>query len=106
MVEFQYFEGCPNAKATLENLNRVIEEGSIGGPVEFSITEVSDLGLAESIRFQGSPTILVDGVDIYTGAKPETMNYACRIFELDGVKTGVLSTEFIRTRLRDIGVVG
>ena len=105
MVEFQYFEGCPNAKATLDNLNRVIEEGSID-PAELTITEVSDLGLAESIRFQGSPTILVDGVDIYTGAKPETMNYACRIFELDGVKTGVLSTEFIRTRLRDIGVVG
>lgn len=100
-VEFQYFEGCPNATTTLGNLHELVEEGLLA-PGELTVTEVSDLELAERIRFQGSPTILVNGVDLYTGKKPETMNYTCRIFQFDGVKTGVINTGFIRTRIAEI----
>ncbi|TVR58310.1 MAG: alkylmercury lyase [Spirochaetaceae bacterium] len=103
MIEFQYFDGCPNAQATLENLNELIEEGLIDRGL-LTITELSDLAAAERVHFQGSPTILVDGVDIYTGKRPTTMNYTCRIFDFDGLKTGVIGKEFIRKRIRDLGL--
>jgi hypothetical protein len=48
---------------------------------------------------QGSPTILVNGKDIYTGEESVGFNYACRIYEFDGEQTGVIPKEFIRAKL-------
>jgi hypothetical protein len=50
------------------------------------------------MKFQGSPSILVDGVDIYTGVKPEGFSYSCRVYEFDGKQTGVIPREFIRAK--------
>ncbi len=97
-VEFQYFFDCPHAKATLGNLHKVVEEGLLD-PGDLKVTVVTDIDLAERIHFQGSPTILVNGIDLYSGKTPETLHYTCRLFEIDGVMTGVLNTDFIRTQI-------
>lgn len=65
MIEFQYFEGCPNAKASLNNLLEIKDELNIGDD-EIRVIQVPDMESAEKNRFQGSPTILIRGVDIYT----------------------------------------
>ena len=98
MIIFQYFEGCPNAQATLENLLSLIAELGIAESA-IELVEVPDPSLAEKCRFQGSPTILVNGVDIVTGEEPSGFSYNCRVYFLDGAQTGVIPREFIKRRL-------
>jgi hypothetical protein len=98
MITFQYFEGCPNAQATLENLLSLRAE--LGIPEsEIELVEVPDPSLAEERRFQGSPSILVDGRDIATGEEPSGFSYNCRVYFFEGMQTGVIPREFIRQKL-------
>jgi hypothetical protein len=98
MIEFQYFNGCPHATKTLQNLREVLAEMGIGEN-ELHIIDVPSPESAQKMKFQGSPSILVDGVDIYTGAEPEGFSYSCRVYEFDGGRTGVIPREFIRRKL-------
>lgn len=98
MIEFHYFSGCPHAKDTLQNLRKVMTEMGIGKN-ELQIIIVPSPEAAQKMKFQGSPSILVDGVDIYTGAEPEGFSYSCRVYEFDGGRTGVIPREFIRRKL-------
>ncbi len=98
MITFQYFDGCPNAQATLDNLLEVGEE--LGIPENhIQLVEVPDPAQAEEHRFQGSPTILVDGSDITTDEAPTGHSYTCRLYSFDGEATGVIPKRFIRKKL-------
>jgi len=101
MIEFQYFDGCPNAEGTLVNLKSLIAKELSG--FELSITEIKDISEAEQKNFQGSPTILVDGIDIYTGEVPDSYNYTCRIYNLNGKMTGILTRDYIYSRIALLG---
>ncbi|MCR4439275.1 MAG: alkylmercury lyase [bacterium] len=98
MVEFQYFAGCPNAAETWRHLQELIAEGFLL-PDEVHVTEVNDAEAARRMRFAGSPTVLVDGVDIYTEEEPREANFACRVYLVNGMRTGVLPKEFIRQQI-------
>jgi len=99
MVEFQYFNSCPGAGITLENLRDVMAElGFPDGLLKISV--VPDLDTARRLNFQGSPSILVNRKDIYTGMEPEGFSYSCRLYEFDGEQTGVIPREFIRKKLK------
>lgn len=101
MIEFQYFNGCPNSEATLNNLRELITDGIINEN-QLKITEVPDLDSAERLNFQGSPTILVNERDIYTEKKPVSSNYSCRIYTINGIQTEVLSKEYIRGKIEKL----
>ncbi|TGK07410.1 thioredoxin family protein [Leptospira semungkisensis] len=95
MIEFQYFDGCPNSEATLNNLKNLIKENIIDIR-EVKIVEVKNPEEADKLNFQGSPTILINGIDIYTGMVPETSNFSCRSYVFEGERTGVISEEYIK----------
>jgi hypothetical protein len=100
MIEFQYFQECPNAATTLSNLKELISEAFIDES-DIVMVEVPSPDSAEKANFQGSPTILHNGVDIFTGSEPEGFSFNCRIYEIDGKKTGVLSVDFIKSRISE-----
>ncbi len=102
MITFQYFNGCPHARATLDNLLSVRDELEISES-SIELVEVPDPARAEEHGFQGSPTILVDGRDITTGELPSGFNYTCRVYSFDGESTGVIPRDFIRARLMEWG---
>jgi len=101
MIEFQYFDGCPNSKESLKNLSDLQKEIGILDS-QIKISEIPDLESAQKLNFQGSPSILIDGIDIYTGNKPNSFNYSCRIYTFDGKKTGVLPKDFIRKKINEL----
>lgn len=74
-VELIYFEGCPNVDAAREHLVRALE--AEGLPVEWTEWDVDDDETPEEKRAYGSPTVLVDGVDV-TGASEPVAFQACR----------------------------
>jgi len=98
MIEFLYFKGCPNAEKTLSNLKEALKELNISEKV-LSIIEVKDIEMAKKINFSGSPTILVNGKDIYTLEKPKGFNFTCRVYDFEGKKIGIIPKNFIKERL-------
>ncbi|MBA7550093.1 hypothetical protein ES705_42599 [subsurface metagenome] len=50
MIEFQYFENCPNAKTSLDNLVEVKNELEFNDD-EIQIIQVPDMESAEKLNF-------------------------------------------------------
>ena len=101
MIEFQYFNGCPNSTETLANLKKLVDAGYIEEK-EIHVVEVPDAESAEKLNFQGSPTILYNGYDLYTKAVPQSYSFSCRFYTIEGKHTGILSKDFIRTQLEQL----
>ena len=70
MIQFFYFEECPNYSKSLENLLEVISELNIDKN-DLEIINIKDLESAKRYNFQGSPSIIVNGIDIYTEKKKQ-----------------------------------
>jgi hypothetical protein len=78
-VEILYFEGCPNhgpARALVERLARELRVEP-----EIELIEVADPEAAVALRFLGSPTVRVDGVDVEPDARERRdFAFSCRIY--------------------------
>jgi len=83
-VELLYFPGCPNVPAAREQLARAL--ALAGLPPEWVEHDVDASDVPEHARGYGSPTILIDGRDVASGAPVE--GSACRLYpgsEVPGV---------------------
>ncbi len=97
-VSFLYWEECPSHERALERLRAVMEEEGIEAEVE--LIEVKTEEQAKELRFVGSPTIRIDGVDIDPPSH-EVYGLDCRIYYLeDGRVSPLPSEEMIRDALR------
>jgi hypothetical protein len=78
-VELLWFEDCPNHERAEEMLREVLAEAGVVAEVER--VEVPDLETGERVRFPGSPTIRVDGVDVEPGwSDCEECTPRCRLY--------------------------
>jgi hypothetical protein len=75
VVELLYWDGCPSHPAALADL-RVL----LGPGVDVSLREVVSEEDAAVLGFSGSPTIRVDGVDLFPIDDPPGLT--CRIYRL------------------------
>ena len=101
MIESQYFEGCPNSQESLINLRKFMEKTNIPED-KLIITLIENEEMSKLKTFQGSPTILINGLDLYTGKRPEESNFSCRLYRIDNSITGVLSIEYISQRYKEL----
>lgn len=76
-VQIVYFEGCPNADAARAAVRRCLE--AEGLPVAFEEIDTESPDAPAELRQWGSPTILVDGVDV--GGEPAPMGTSCRLYD-------------------------
>ena len=97
-IEFLYFEGCPSYKEALKNLKKVLAEEHI--KLDIEMINIENIEMAEQFSFQGSPSIRIDGNDLEN--RNEGYNYSCRIYTINGEKTGIPSKEFIREKIHAI----
>ena len=76
-VDVLYFEGCPHHEPALQLVRNVIHELGIAAEVrEIDVETAED---AVRLRFLGSPTIQVDGVDIEPARTNDTsFGMSCR----------------------------
>ena len=84
IIEVLYFDGCPHHALTMDAVREAVAR--VGADAELREVEVRDAEDARRLRFLGSPTILVDGVDIEPNARTST-DYAmsCRIYGASGL---------------------
>ncbi len=98
LVEVLYFDGCPNHEPALALVERI--DGELGTRAECQMVNVPDQETAARLRFLGSPTIRVDGVDVDPHSE-ERSDYAlsCRVFRTERGTAGQPDDRWIRDAL-------
>jgi len=102
-VEILYFDGCPNHHPAIALVERISRELGIEPNVQ--LIHVHDQRDAQRLRFLGSPTIRIGGVDVDPQTE-ERNDYAlsCRIFRTDSGFSGQPDEQWVRDALlRDAG---
>ena len=78
-VEILYFEGCPNHEPARALVERIAAD--LGVQPELELVEVVDVKAAKRLRFLGSPTVRVDGVDVEPdAARRDDFVLSCRVY--------------------------
>ena len=88
-VTYLFNRACPSHDEGLELLRRAGREAGV--ELEITVREVLEDGEAERLRFPGSPTYLVRGIDV--APAPTGVPYradACRAYERPGGRVGPL----------------
>jgi hypothetical protein len=98
-IEFLFWEDCPSHPQAWQLLQEVLAEMGIKASVE-QIEVLTDKDAAR-LKFPGSPTIRVDGVDIDPdGAAQMGTALTCRLYRLeDGRPSPLPSKRMIRRTL-------
>ncbi len=97
-IEVLYFEGCPNYEPTLKRVKQTLKDLAMTQKVlEVIITTPK---MAQSFRFLGSPTVLVNGLDVEPSARnSDHIGFGCRTYICSGRRVGLPSEDLIRAAL-------
>ena len=98
-VEVLVFEGCPNVDATIERARAAVVDTRVTANVQVVWIEGDEE--AKRLRFLGSPTVRVDGVDVDPGATDrENFGIQCRVYAVGGRFEGAPPADWISAALR------
>lgn len=95
-VQLLYFPGCPHVDEARERLQHALATSGTKATVEEIDTTAAMT--PEPLRTWGSPTILVDGVDV--AGEKAAGGACCRLYAGDSGSRGAPSEEAIRAALR------
>jgi len=98
-ITLLYFDDCPNWRVADERLAAIAAERT-----DLMVTRhlVDTLEEAERVGFHGSPSILVDGVDVF--AEPDAgVGLSCRVYRTPEGLAGAPTMEQLRAALADVG---
>lgn len=93
-VTVLYFDGCPNWRTADQRVSALAEDLGI----TVTRRKVSTPDEAEAMGFRGSPTILVDGRDVFARGD-EPVGLSCRIYQTPDGPTGAPTTAQLRAAL-------
>ncbi|TFD08177.1 thioredoxin family protein [Cryobacterium sp. TMT1-66-1] len=96
-IELLYIAGCPNSVQALIRLQRAVDNTMHSNTVITS-TLIDSAETAGQVLFAGSPTILVDGVDLFP-SDGRTSDLACRIYVTPNGMAGAPTQEQIEAAL-------
>ena len=104
-IELLYFDGCPSHGPAGEALQKALAEEGIEAAVDLVAVNTDEE--ARRLRFPGSPTVRLDGEDLFPigGAhEPEDWGLLCRVYAtpdgLEGSPTAPMFREALRLALR------
>lgn len=97
-IELLYFEGCPSWKNALAELEAVLEDQGLSGSVD--LVRVDTDADAKAHRFVGSPTIRINGENLFP---VDHANYAlgCRVYTTPDGMRGWPTESMIREALSE-----
>ena len=100
-VELLYFDGCPSWRTALEHLHAALAELGLEGDVRLTRVETGEQAVEQ--RFVGSPTIRLDGEDLFP-AGSEDYALGCRLYATPEGLRGWPTPEMLRDALSQRGV--
>lgn len=101
-IEVLYFDGCPNSAEACHRTEAAL--AALGwGTVAVMMRQMRTAEDAEGTAFAGSPTISVDGRDIFPGAAP-TSELSCRIYQTPNGLAGLPTVGQLKDALINAGL--
>ncbi|HTU97865.1 MAG TPA: hypothetical protein VMF14_18595 [Solirubrobacteraceae bacterium] len=102
-IELLWWEGCPSTERAVTDLRGALDD--LGLPGEIAMREIRTDEEAQAAAFAGSPTILIDGVELMEalgrGADDEPAGLNCRVYvRRDGRMSPTPDPEDLREALR------
>jgi hypothetical protein len=96
-VEVLYFDGCPTHMAATRTLREVLAE--LGEETEVELVAVESDEEAQRLRFPGSPTIRVNGRDLFPVPERSVWALGCRTYATPEGLKGYPTREMFRDAL-------
>jgi hypothetical protein len=97
-IEVLYILDCPHYAAALTELRRVLTIEKISAQI--SEVLVDSPRMAQVMKFRGSPTIRINGLDIEGESELQHFAVSCRLYPGE-TQPGVPSAEMIHRAVRD-----
>ena len=99
-LELIYFDGCPSWHQALDNLRQALKP--LGLTMDLSLVRVEGIDHAVSLRFQGSPSIRLNGEDLLPETSAE-YGLSCRVYHTREGLRGWPTVPMIRRQLDALG---
>jgi hypothetical protein len=96
-VKVLYFDGCPTYMAATRTLREVLSELGVEADVELVAVNTDEE--AQRLRFPGSPTILVEGRDLFPVQERSVWALGCRTYATSEGLKGCPTREMFRDAL-------
>ena len=92
-VQVQHFVGCPNSGEMIERVKEAINQ--LQFEIEYEEILVDTPELSRQLNFCGSPTVLVNEIDLENLPEPQEANLACRYYRnglptVEGIKNFIM----------------
>ncbi len=100
-VEVLYFYGCPTYETATKILRAVLAEEGVEAEVQ--LVAVNTHEEARRLQFPGSPTIRVDGRDLFPALEREDWGLGCRVYATPEGLKGRPTAEMLRKALTKQG---
>jgi hypothetical protein len=94
-ITLQYFDGCPNWETTRVHLTTLLGEG-LDAAIDYELIDTYEKAVGRG--FGGSPTVLVDGVDVFADRRA-VAGLACRVYETEQGPAGSPTLDQLRTAI-------
>ena len=98
-IELFYFDGCPSWEGALENLKAALAAENM--EAEIRLVNVENDEQAARLKFLGSPSLRVDGVDWWPEER-KRYNLSCRVYLTPQGMRGAPTVEMLREKLRAV----
>jgi hypothetical protein len=103
-IELLYFDGCPTYKQAQQGLSRALLEKGIESQIRLRAVTTNEE--AQRTQFPGSPTMRVDGRDLFPATENQAWGLGCRMYAtpegLRGTPTKALLREALLRQYRTI----
>ena len=100
-VVLQYFDGCPGWHIAHDRLREALDVAGLRER-EIHLQKVETPEEADRIGFRGSPTILVNGEDLFADTSAAT-GFACRLYRTEAGAEAAPSLSQLASRLAEAG---
>ena len=98
-IDLLYFDDCPSWESGLENLMAALE--AEGMDAEIRTIRVADNDEAVRLKFLGSPSFQINGVDLWNEER-KRYNLSCRVYATPQGMKGAPTVEMLREKLRTV----
>ena len=100
-VEVLYFAGCPTYETATKTLRAVLSEEGL--ELDIKLVAVNTDEEARQLRFSGSPTIRVDGRDLFPMPERDEWGLGCRVYTTPEGLRGFPTADMLRQALTTQG---
>jgi hypothetical protein len=98
-IDLLYFDGCASWKGALENLRAALSAEDLEADIH--LVKVNNSDEAARLKFLGSPSFQVGGVDLWLEERQE-YGLSCRVYRTPEGIRGVPSQAMLREKLRRV----